>query len=118
MLHRSLLTKLIKAPKVQPVIDMPTQPKLLKLNCRKLALNIRRDLLSSYNNIHSENPSMGAPSLTIISVGNNTASEKFIDRKLKVLNRYNIESTLVTLPERLSLPQLLEEIRKWNSNPS
>jgi 5,10-methylene-tetrahydrofolate dehydrogenase/methenyl tetrahydrofolate cyclohydrolase len=118
MLYRTLLTTLIKAPKVMPVIDQPVLPKLLKLNCRKLALDTRRDLLSSYNNIHSENPSMSAPSLTIISVGNNTASEKFIDRKLKVLNRYNIESTLVTLPEKLSLENLLCEIRKWNDNPS
>ena len=122
MLTKSLLNKVPRITTIQPPVPELAHPnagtpKLLRLNCRKLALQTRRDLLSSYSRIHSENPSICAPKLTIISVGDNSASEKFIDKKLKVLNRYNIESTLVTLPGDLSLECLKTEIRKWNDSP-
>ena len=101
---------------MQTLIKPEESSKIVRVNCRKLALNTRRQLFSDYNKLYSENPSVSAPKLTIITVGANKASEKFISRKLKMLTKYNIEHALVTLKEDSTVEQIKAEIEIWNNH--
>lgn len=54
------------------------------------------------------------PHLTIVMVGNNSASEVYVRNKLKTCESVGITSNLVHLDESVSQQELLEEIKKLN----
>lgn len=56
------------------------------------------------------------PHLTIVMVGNNSASEVYVRNKLKTCESVGITSNLVHLEESVSQQELLEEIKKLNQD--
>ena len=58
------------------------------------------------------------PHLAAILVGNNGASETYVNAKVKACEKVGFESTLVRLDSSVSQEDLLNEVCKINVNPS
>ena len=56
------------------------------------------------------------PHLAAILVGNNGASETYVNAKVKACNQVGFDSTLVRLPDSISEDKLIDEINKINNN--
>ncbi|MDC1063497.1 tetrahydrofolate dehydrogenase/cyclohydrolase catalytic domain-containing protein [Flavobacteriales bacterium] len=56
------------------------------------------------------------PHLAAILVGNNGASETYVNAKVKACNKVGFDSTLVRLPDSVSEDKLIDEINKINNN--
>ena len=56
------------------------------------------------------------PHLAAILVGNNGASETYVNAKVKACNKVGFDSTLVRLPNSVSEDKLIDEINKINNN--
>lgn len=57
------------------------------------------------------------PHLAAVLVGNNGASQTYVNAKVKACNEVGFDSTLIHLPEDISEHDLLFEIEKLNLNP-
>ncbi len=57
------------------------------------------------------------PHLAAVLVGNNGASQTYVNAKVKACNEVGFDSTLVHLPEEITEHELLFEIEKLNLNP-
>lgn len=57
-----------------------------------------------------------APHLAAILVGNNGASETYVNNKVKNCHEIGFESTLIRLPETITEKELLEAIHQLNQN--
>ena len=64
------------------------------------------------------NKGIRAPHLAAILVGSNGASLTYVNAKVKACAKAGFESTLVTLSEEISEENLLNEIKKLNTNPA
>ncbi|KAJ6785448.1 hypothetical protein PWT90_07110 [Aphanocladium album] len=58
------------------------------------------------------------PSLKIVQVGNRPDSSTYVRMKLKAAAEANIECELISLPETISEPEILDLIRRLNHNSS
>ena len=56
------------------------------------------------------------PHLAAILVGNNGASETYVNAKVKACNKVGFDSTLVRLEDSVSEDKLIDEIKKINNN--
>lgn len=56
------------------------------------------------------------PHIAAVLVGNNPASETYVNNKIKACKNAGFESTLIHLPENTTETQLLEEIQQLNEN--
>jgi methylenetetrahydrofolate dehydrogenase (NADP+)/methenyltetrahydrofolate cyclohydrolase len=56
------------------------------------------------------------PSMAIILVGNNTASESYVKGKLKACEKAGINHTLIRFEETITAFELLEEVKKLNKS--
>ena len=56
------------------------------------------------------------PHLAAILVGNNGASETYVNAKVKACNKVGFDSTLVRLDDSVSEDKLIDEIKKINNN--
>ena len=56
------------------------------------------------------------PHLAAILVGNNGASETYVNAKVKACYKVGFDSTLVRLPDSVSEDKLIDEINKINNN--
>jgi methylenetetrahydrofolate dehydrogenase (NADP+)/methenyltetrahydrofolate cyclohydrolase len=56
------------------------------------------------------------PSMAIVLVGNNPASESYVKGKLKACERANINHTLIRFDESITAFDLLEEVKKLNKS--
>lgn len=57
------------------------------------------------------------PHLAAILVGNDGASETYVNGKVKACERVGFDSTLLRFDDRISENELLDQIRKLNENP-
>lgn len=56
------------------------------------------------------------PSMAIVLVGNNPASESYVKGKLKACEKARINHTLIRFPETITAFQLLEEVKRLNKS--
>jgi methylenetetrahydrofolate dehydrogenase (NADP+)/methenyltetrahydrofolate cyclohydrolase len=56
------------------------------------------------------------PHIAAVLVGNDGASETYVNNKIKACNSVGFQSTLVRLPEYVTENKLLEEVEKLNQN--
>ena len=56
------------------------------------------------------------PSMAIVLVGNNPASESYVKGKLKACERAGINHSLIRFPETITAFELLEEVKKLNKS--
>jgi methenyltetrahydrofolate cyclohydrolase (EC 3.5.4.9)/5,10-methylenetetrahydrofolate dehydrogenase (NADP+) (EC 1.5.1.5) len=56
------------------------------------------------------------PHIAAVLVGNDGASETYVNNKIKACNSVGFQSTLVSLPEYVTENKLLEEVEKLNQN--
>lgn len=58
------------------------------------------------------------PSLKIVQVGDRPDSSTYVRMKLKAAEEANIDCELISLPESITEPEILDLIRRLNHNPS
>ncbi len=79
---------------------------------KKIAEEILSEMTGEVNKIRSSGERV--PHLAAILVGNDGASETYVNGKVKACERVGFHSTLIRLPETLSEKELLEEVGKLN----
>lgn len=82
------------------------------LNGREVSNKIISEISEEINQIGNKQPS-----LVVIMVGNNPASQSYVSSKQKAASRANIKSTLLHFDESITEKLLIEEIKKLNNNP-
>lgn len=80
------------------------------LDIKTLADSIIRDIEMAVKNLHT------TPSLTIIMVGNNSASEVYVRNKIKTCESIGIKATLLHLPDTTTQWSLANHIQKLNAD--
>lgn len=80
-----------------------------------LSKAIKLELKEQVEKRKSENKK--TPHLAAVLVGNNGASQTYVNAKVKACNEVGFDSTLIHLPEDISEHDLLFEIEKLNLNP-
>lgn len=80
------------------------------LDIKTLADSIIRDIEMAVKNLHT------TPSLTIIMVGNNSASEVYVRNKIKTCESIGIKATLLHLPDTTTQWSLSDHIQKLNAD--
>ena len=80
-----------------------------------LSKTIKLELKEQVEKRKSENKKI--PHLAAVLVGNNGASQTYVNAKVKACNEVGFDSTLIHLPEDISEHDLLFEIEKLNLNP-
>ncbi len=86
------------------ILDGKTLANKIKLEIKKEVENIKK----KYNSI---------PTLATILVGNNPASQTYVNMKIKSCEEVGMRSIKIHLQENISTEQLLNEIFKLNKNP-
>jgi methylenetetrahydrofolate dehydrogenase (NADP+)/methenyltetrahydrofolate cyclohydrolase len=71
-----------------------------------------------HNNQLGDRLTSTTPSMAVVLIGNNPASESYVKAKLKACEKANIKSQLIRFDESITKIELLNEIRKLNSNHS
>ena len=89
---------------------------MIILDGKKTSSDIKNEIAAEVTNLIHKG--MKTPHLAAILVGNNGASETYVNAKVKACNRVGYDSTLVRLDERISEDSLVEEIIKINKNDS
>jgi methylenetetrahydrofolate dehydrogenase (NADP+)/methenyltetrahydrofolate cyclohydrolase len=80
------------------------------LDIKTLADSIIRDIDIAVKKLHT------TPSLTIIMVGNNSASEVYVRNKIKTCESIGIKATLLHLPDTTTQWSLSDHIQKLNAD--
>ncbi|CAK7272171.1 tetrahydrofolate synthase [Sporothrix epigloea] len=88
-----------------------------KIDGTALAKKIRDSLRAEVADKQKTNPRF-QPSLRIIQVADRSDSTTYVRMKQKAAEEAGIDCGLIHLPESISEPELLEEIRCLNNNPS
>ena len=87
---------------------------MIILDGKKTSNDIKEEIT---NQVKSINSSLGkTPHLSAILVGNDGASETYINAKVKACEKVGFTSTLVRLPDNVSEEELLSEVDKINNN--
>ena len=87
---------------------------MIILDGKKTSNDIKEEIT---NQVKSINSSLGkTPHLSAILVGNDGASETYINAKVKACEKVGFASTLVRLPDNVSEEELLSEVVKINNN--
>jgi methylenetetrahydrofolate dehydrogenase (NADP+)/methenyltetrahydrofolate cyclohydrolase len=86
------------------------------LNGRKLADKLNLELIDKIKKVEKETNI--TPKLAAILVGNDPASEVYINMKRRTCAKVGIESVLIKLAQNTSEDFLLKEIKKLNEDPS
>ncbi|MAR39805.1 MAG: bifunctional methylenetetrahydrofolate dehydrogenase/methenyltetrahydrofolate cyclohydrolase FolD [Flavobacteriales bacterium] len=87
---------------------------MIILDGKKTSNDIKEEIT---NQVKSINSSLGkTPHLSAILVGNDGASETYINAKVKACEKVGFASTLVRLPDNVSEEELLSEVDKINNN--
>jgi methylenetetrahydrofolate dehydrogenase (NADP+) / methenyltetrahydrofolate cyclohydrolase len=82
------------------------------LDIKTLAESLIQDVWNAVQKLEEK------PHLTIIMVGNNSASEVYVRNKIKTCESVGIQGTLLHLPETISQTELAHEIQKLNTDNS
>ena len=81
---------------------------------KKVSNEVLDEIKSSVDNRVKNN--LKIPHLAAILVGNNGASETYVNAKVKACNKVGFDSTLVRLDDSVSEDKLIDEIKKINNN--
>ena len=87
---------------------------MIILDGKKTANDIKEEITVEVNSIISSGGKK--PHLSAILVGNDGASETYVNAKVKACEKVGFESTLVRLPDNVSEEELLSEVDKINNN--
>ena len=82
-----------------------------------IAKEIRGRIGIEIKNIQASNPRY-KPSLTIVQVGDRSDSSTYVRMKLKAAEEANIICDLVRYPESITEAELLQQITKFNNDPT
>ena len=82
-----------------------------------IAKDIRGKISAEIKKIQASNPRY-KPSLTIVQVGDRSDSSTYVRMKLKAAEEANIICDLVHYPESITEAELLQQITKFNNDPS
>ncbi|KAM3518305.1 hypothetical protein NHJ13051_008290 [Beauveria bassiana] len=88
-----------------------------KLDGNAIAKNIRERIGREIAERQKLNPRY-RPSLKIVQVGDRPDSSTYVRMKLKAAQEANIDCELISLPESISEPEILDLIRRLNHNSS
>lgn len=86
------------------------------LDGKKTSLTIQKELTKKVNLLTSKGKK--PPHLAAILVGDNGASRTYVNAKVKACQRIGFQSSLIELDNNVSEKELLEEVRKLNTNKS
>ena len=85
------------------------------LDGKKISEDIKQEIAIEVRSIISSGGKK--PHLSAILVGNNGASQTYVNAKVKACERVGFTSTLVSLPEDVSEEDLISEVENINNNP-
>jgi len=88
-----------------------------KIDGKAIANKIQGQINAEIKKTQETNPRY-KPSLTIIQVGDRSDSSTYVRMKLKAAEEANIICNLVTYPESITEPELLQHITEFNNDPS
>jgi len=88
---------------------------MILLDGKKLSQEIKEELKQEVSRIKTEGGKI--PHLAAILVGNDGASETYVQSKVRSCEEVGFHSTLVRFEETITENQLLEKIREFNQNP-
>ena len=88
-----------------------------KIDGTAIAKGIREKINAETKKTQETNPRY-KPSLTIVQVGDRSDSSTYVRMKLKAAEEANIVCNLVQYPETISEPELLQDITRFNNDPS
>jgi len=86
------------------------------LDGKKTSLTIQKELTKKVKLLTSKGKK--PPHLAAILVGDNGASRTYVNAKVKACQRIGFQSSLIELDNNVSEKELLEEVRKLNTNKS
>ncbi|MCX8143725.1 MAG: bifunctional 5,10-methylene-tetrahydrofolate dehydrogenase/5,10-methylene-tetrahydrofolate cyclohydrolase [Bacteroidia bacterium] len=81
---------------------------------KKVAKEIQEQIKKEVE--HLKQLGQKVPHIAAVLVGNDGASETYVNNKIKACNSVGFQSTLVRLPEYVTENKLLEEVEKLNQN--
>ena len=84
------------------------------LNGKKIANDIKQEIANIVNTLEKDNKKK--PHLAAILIGNNGASETYVNAKVKACEEVGFKSTLIRLDESVSEEELLDEVEKINKS--
>ncbi len=88
-----------------------------KIDGKAIANTIQDRINAEIKKTQKTNPRY-KPSLTIVQVGDRSDSSTYVRMKLKAAEEANIICNLVTYPESITEPELLQHITEFNNDPS
>ena len=86
------------------------------LDGKKIAAQIRAELREEVEAMRAQGKR--APKLAIVIVGNNPASETYVNNKMKACAEVGIEAVKIAYPSEITEQTLLTEVHKLNSDAS
>jgi len=84
------------------------------LDGKQIAKTIREELRAQIENLRAQGKRV--PKLAIVIVGNNPASETYVNNKLKACAEVGIEAVKLAYPTEITEQTLLTEVRRLNSD--
>ena len=84
------------------------------LDGKKIAAQIRAELREEVEAMRAQGKR--APKLGIVIVGNNPASETYVNNKMKACAEVGIEAVKIAYPEQITEQTLLNEVRRLNND--
>ena len=87
---------------------------MIILDGKKTSSDIKEEIAAEVKSIISAGGKI--PHLSAILVGNNGASETYVNAKVKACKKVGFESTLIRLSKNVSEEELLYEVKKINNN--
>ena len=85
------------------------------LNGRLVAQKIKDSLKKKIADFSKKNKA--APGLRVVLIGNNPASQVYVQQKVKAAEEVGIDSQVCSLPENISHQELKEKIQSLNQDP-
>lgn len=98
-----------------------TRRRSLLLDGKSVSISILNDIKDKVEGHIEESESrlgyqISKPSMAIVLVGNNPASESYVKGKLKACERSGINHNLIRFPETITAFELLEEVKRLNKS--
>ena len=86
------------------------------LDGKKIAADIRAELREEVETLKAQGKRV--PKLAVVIVGNNPASETYVNNKIKACAEVGIEAARIAYDESISEQTLLNEVTKLNNDPT
>lgn len=86
----------------------------MEINGKEIAASLLEALIARVETLKEKNIT---PSVAIILVGNDPASERYVKSKQRKAEKIGATSTLINLPKEVSEDELVEKIKELNNDP-